>query len=191
MSAAVSWPVLQRLLPPDPADKDRYEIINGVKVGLPPMSADSSGMGGDLTVALTNYGLAHNLGKAYPEMLTKLPLVEDRNRRPDVMFVPFSRWARGRPLPSTVAWDILPDLCVEVVSPSDRADEIMDKVGEYVRAGVRLVWVFYPRHDLVQVYESATAVRGLGRADELDGGAVLPGFRLPLAELFPEPPAQP
>lgn len=191
MSAAVSWPVLQRRLPPDPADNDRYEILDGVKVGMPPMSADSSGLGGDLTVALTNFGLTNNLGKAYPEMLVKLPLPEDRNRRPDVMFVSFARWARGRPLPSTNAWDVLPDLCVEVVSPSDRADEVMDKVREYFQAGVRLVWVVYPRHDLVYVHESLTAVRGLGRADELDGGAVLPGFRLPLAELFPQPPAQP
>ena len=77
------------------------------------------------------------------------------------------------------------DLCVEVVSPSDRADYIQDKIDEYFRAGVRLVWVFYPRHRLVYVYDSPTAVRGLGRSDALDGGVALPGFRLPLAELFP------
>jgi Uma2 family endonuclease len=71
------------------------------------------------------------------------------------------------------------------------ADEIMDKVREYFQAGVRLVWVFYPRHQLVHVYESLIAVRGLTRTDTLTCDPVLPGFRLPLTELFPEPPAQP
>jgi Uma2 family endonuclease len=86
---------------------------------------------------------------------------------------------------------VLPDLCVEVVSPHDWADEIMDKVREYFEAGARLVWVIYPRHQMVIVHESLTSVRGLSRIDTLDGGVVLPQFRLPLAELFPETPSSP
>ena len=50
---------------------------------------------------------------------------------------------------------------------------------EYFQAGVRLVWVFYPRHNLVQVYESLTAVRGLTRTDTLDGGPVLHAVAAP------------
>jgi Uma2 family endonuclease len=191
MSAAAVLTPLPRLVPNESDADDRYEIVDGVRVELPPMSTDSGILASRLARHLGNHGVDRGLGEAYTEVLFKLPLRVDRRRKPDIAFVPYSRWPRDRRPPSTDGWDVLPDLCVEVVSPSDKADEIMDKVREYFQAGVRLVWVFYPRHDLVQVYESLTAVRGLGRADDLDGGAVLPGFRLPLAELFPAPPAQP
>ncbi|MBX9623925.1 MAG: Uma2 family endonuclease [Gemmataceae bacterium] len=191
MSAAEVLTPMPRLADRDPADRDHYEVIDGVPVELPPMSTDSQVLASRLVRHLGNHGADHDLGEAVSETLFKLPLPVDRNRRPDVAFVPYSRAPRNARLPSTSGWEVLPDLCVEVVSPTDTADEIMDKVREYFQAGVRLVWVFYPRHDLVHVYESLTAVRGLNRADDLDGGAVLPGFRLPLTELFPAPPAQP
>jgi hypothetical protein len=62
----------------------------------------------------------------------------------------------------------------------------MGKVNDYIEAGVRLVWVVYPRLWLVHVFESFTSIRVLERADTLDGGIVLPDFRLPLNELLPE-----
>ena len=58
------------------------------------------------------------------------------------------------------------------------------KAEHYFRAGVELVWVVYPQPGEVYVYESPVAVRVLTRADLLDGGKVLPGFQLALAELF-------
>jgi Uma2 family endonuclease len=193
MNTAEVLTPIPKLVRDDLENDEHYEIIDGVKVEMPPMSAESTGIAAELAAFLINHGLANNLGKAYPEMLIRLPLPIDRNRRPDVVFIPFSRWPRDVRRPDTNAWDVLPDLCVEVVSPNDTADDLMDKIGEYFQAGVRLVWVFYPRHDTVYVYESPTAVRVLTRADSLDGGAVLPGFRLPLAELFllPPPPAAP
>lgn len=164
-----------------------YEIIDGVVVEMPPMSADSSASVGDLAHFLTNWGLANNVGKAYPEMLMKLPNLGKKNRRPDVVFIPFIRWARGIRPPETNAWDILPDLCVEVVSPNDKADEVETKVEEYFNAGVPMVWVVYPRHERVYVYDSPTQIRRFRKSDTLDGGAVLPGLQLPLAELFLPP----
>jgi Uma2 family endonuclease len=191
MSTAEVLTPIPRLWERDPADRDNYEIIDGVKVELPPMSVDSQVLASRLIRHLSNFGIAQNVGEAHGETLFKLPLPVDRNRKPDVAFVPYSRWPRNLPMPPANAWEVLPELCVEVVSPNDLADEIMDKVREYFQAGVRLVWVFYPRHDLVQVYESLTSVRGLGRNDTLDGGIVLPGFSLPLSELFPTPAAPP
>jgi Uma2 family endonuclease len=191
-TAEVLQPIL-RTVPDEFDNRDRYEIIDGVRVEMPPMSADSTGIAADLEYALTASGLANNSGKAYSDMLIRLPLPVDRQRRPDVIFVPFSRWAKGTPLPRTNAWDVLPELCAEVVSPTDLAEELWDKVTEYFRAGVRLVWVVYPRQQHLLVFDSPTQARVLGRADVLDGGAVLPGFRLALAELFPaaEPPPVP
>ena len=84
------------------------------------------------------------------------------------------------------AWEVAPDLAVEVVSPTDRAEDVMEKVTEYFQAGVELVWIIYPRLQLVYVYESLVKVRGLNAADTLDGGNVLPGFHIPVATLFPE-----
>lgn len=188
MSAALSYPPIPRVVTPDDSqDSDRFEIIDGERRELPAMSADAMGIGSDLVVALSNHGMKHKLGKAYQEMLIKLPLPRDRNRRPDVIFVPFSRWARGRALPSTNTWDVLPELCVEVISPSDIIDDLMDRLGEYFEAGVRAVWVVYPRHQQVYLYDTPTSVRVLTRADTLTGEPVLPGFQLALAELFPEP----
>jgi Uma2 family endonuclease len=189
MSTAEALTPIPRLWDRDPADRDHYEIIDGTQVELPPMSADSAVLASRLAFHLSSHGIPNGIGEAYTETLFKLPLPVDRNRRPDVAFVSYSRWAKHLPPPATNEWDVLPDLCVEVVSPSDRADEIMDKVREYFQAGVRLVWVFYPRHGLVYLYESLVSVRVLTRADTLDGGPVLPGFRLALTELFPEPPA--
>jgi Uma2 family endonuclease len=83
-------------------------------------------------------------------------------------------------------WDVVPDLAVEVISPSDLVYDLIQKIAEYFEAGVRLVWVVYPPQRLVYVYESLTRARILTVADELEGGAVLPGFRLPVANLFPE-----
>jgi Uma2 family endonuclease len=86
---------------------------------------------------------------------------------------------------------VLPDICVEVVSPNDLADEIETKINEYFEAGVRLVWIVYPRHERCYVHEPTRQVRCLTRDDSLDGGAVLPGFILPLSELFLQPPPPP
>ena len=77
-----------------------------------------------------------------------------------------------------------PRLAIEVVSPTNLAEDLLAKVDEYFQAGVRQVWVVYPAAARVHVHESPTQIRVLGRGDELDGGPLLPGFRLPLAELF-------
>src|SRR5947207_6344348 len=103
-------------------DNERYEIVDGARVEMPPMSADSSVLAVRLTRLLSNFGVEQKMGEAYNEVLFKLPLPIDRNRRPDTAFVPYSRWAKNRPLPPTNAWDVLPELCVEVVSPTDMAE---------------------------------------------------------------------
>ena len=79
---------------------------------------------------------------------------------------------------------IVPDLVAEVLAPSNTASEINEKVRIYLDAGVRLVWVVDPRLRTVNVHDATGVGRMLGTGDTLDGGDVLPGFTLPLAELF-------
>lgn len=169
-----------------------YEIVDGQRVELPPMSVYASIVSSRLDQKLGSFAASNRLAEVVAETLFRLPLKQNRTRRPDVAVVTYERWPKGRPIPITDnAWNVVPDLAVEVVSPNDYADETMQKILEYFEAGVRLVWVVYPQHRLVYVYDSPTQLHVRTSTDELDGGSVLPGLRLPLVELFPEmaPPA--
>jgi Uma2 family endonuclease len=177
--------------PPSHEDEPLFEIIDGQRVELPPMSQFAARLGSRLLIKVAGFNDAHDLGEVVGEVLFCLPLDKDRNRRPDVAFVSYKRWPKGKPSNRAEnAWHVVPDLAVEVVSPTDRAEEVMDKVREYCQAGVDLVWVFYPTLQLVTVYETLARIRVLTAADELDGGSVLPGFRLPLGPFFAELPAE-
>jgi Uma2 family endonuclease len=182
--------------PPEVEDEPLYEVVNGRRKDLPPMSRYAAKLASRLARHLSNFAESNNLGEAFSEVLFRLPLPHDhgRNRRPDVAFVSFQRWPKDRPDGEEGyeenAWDVVPELACEVVSPNDLADEQMEKVREYFTAGVQLVWVIYPRQRLVFVHTGLAQVRVLTGTEELDGGTVLPGFRLPLPTLFgPEPPA--
>ena len=83
---------------------------------------------------------------------------------------------------------MVPDLAVEVVSKSNTADEILAKLGDYFRTGVRLVWVVYPSVREVYVYTSPTDVQILAEPAVLDGGEVLPNFHISLNRLFEDEP---
>ncbi len=167
-------------------DEPLYEIIDGQRVELPPMSILASRVASRLFARLAQYLLGDPRGEALTDTLVRLPLPVDRNRRPDLAFVSAERIAQAPPQPgSDNAWNIAPELMVEVVSPHDLAEEIMERLGEYWAAGAKLVWIVYPTQRLVYVYESLRQVRILGEADELDGGVVLPSLRIPIAPLFP------
>jgi Uma2 family endonuclease len=77
-----------------------------------------------------------------------------------------------------------PALVVEVVSPSDKAEEVDDKMRRWLLAGVELGWLVYPRSRTVSVYHSLNDIRVLGKGEVLDGGTVLPGFRCFVDDLF-------
>lgn len=167
-------------------DDELYEVIDGQRVRTPPMAALSVWLATELVRNLGNFTVA-SIGRAVTEMLFHLPVPVDRDRRPDFALVSYQKWAKHRPVPyAGGAWDVVPNLAGEVVSPSDNADEILDKVAEYFRAGVELVWVVYPAQQQIHIYLSLTKITVLTKADTLEAGTVAPGFRLPLAELFTE-----
>ena len=168
-----------------PSDDLLYEVVDGQAVELAPMGAYEIRIASVLLMYLETFARQHQLGRAVQEMLFDLTTVQ-RKRRPDVAFVSYDRWPRQRRVPRTEAWEVVPNLVVEVVSPTDRVDDVMDKVAEYFRAGVECVWVSLPSREQVYVYDSPTQVRILTRADELHGEPVLPQFRLPLTALFEE-----
>ncbi len=169
------------------SDEALYELIHGQRVKLSPMSVRAGTIATRLTGLLNVFAKPTHLGEAFTEMLIVVPVPDDeeRNRRPDVFFVSSSRLAASSPEgPDAAAWDVVPDLVVEVTSPSDRAEEQRRKVVEYFQLGVRSVWVVYPKLGLIDVYETPANCRVFGPGDVLTGDPVLPGFELQLAELF-------
>ena len=163
-----------------------YEVVDDKEVELPPMGAYEAWLAAELVIHLGTFARQHQLGSVVPEMLFDLGPTIRRKRRPDVAFVSYERWPRQRRVPRTEAWEVVPNLVVEVVSRSDRGDDIVDKVSEYFGVGVEGVWVVFPSQEQVYIYESPSRVRILTRADELHGEPVLPHFQLPLTTLFDE-----
>jgi Uma2 family endonuclease len=164
-------------------DEALYEVVAGQRVELEPMGVHEIVLASALVGLLEPFARQNGLGRVVSEMLFLLDAARDLKRRPDVAFVSFSRW----PEPTVgreEAWNTVPDLAVEIISRTNTADTVDDKVVEYFEAGVRLVWVVFPNTRRVYVYRSSHEVRVLERHEELDGGDVLPGFRLSLQLLF-------
>jgi Uma2 family endonuclease len=103
-------------------------------------------------------------------------------RAPDLSFVAADRLAQeasGQPFPR-----LAPDLAIEVLSRGDRPRKVLDAVGEYLQAGVRLVWVIESAQRQAAVYRGKDDVHIVGALGSLDGEGVIPGFSCPLAEIF-------
>jgi len=167
-----------------PEEERRYEVVNEQPVELAPMSAYEVWIATVLSRQLGTVTEQHQLGWTVQEMLFDLGLARRQKRRPDVAFVAFDRWPRGHRIPRTEAWAVVPNLTVEVISPTDRFDDVVAKVAEYFHAGVEQVWVVVPSQEQVHVYTSPTAVHILTRTDILPGEPVVPHFHYPLIELF-------
>ena len=161
-----------------------FEIIDDQIVELPPMGVRSSLITNVLGVALINFVSAKGLGKALIEMLFQIN--PNRQRRPDIAFVSVDRWPIDAELPDDAAWNVVPNLVVEVVSPNDHFYDVLSKLREYFQNGVEQAWVVVPSERLIYIYASVTSVLILDEASELDGGALLPGFRVRVAEIFPK-----
>jgi Uma2 family endonuclease len=165
-----------------------YELVDGTLVEKP-MGLSESMLAGQVLMEIGVFARQHDLGIPAGEAGT-VRLLKGLVRAPDVGF--FS-WAKlpDRKLPSKPFPDLAPDLAVEVLSKTNTPAEMRRKLREYFLAGVRLVWMIDPRKRQADVYVSPDAPAAtLDESQALDGGDVLPGFTLPLADLFarlPEP----
>jgi len=131
---------------------------------------------------LDAYCEEHQLGFALGEGGT-IKLMASQVRIPDVAFY---SWARlpDRKIPREPIPELAPDLAVEILSTSNTKREMQRKLEDYFAAGVRLVWYIDAATRTASVYTAVDRVANLGQHDILDGGEVLPGFELELAELF-------
>jgi Uma2 family endonuclease len=157
------------------------ELVDGVLVEKV-MGFHESRLTLDLIVFLKLYLRQHNLG-VIAGADGMLKLTTGLMRIPDVSFVSWDRLP-GRKLPPEPI-PLLPiDLAVEVISKGNTRGEMERKLREYFAAGTLLVWFIYPKTRTARVYTAPGRSTRLGEDGVLDGDAVLPGFALPLRELF-------
>jgi Uma2 family endonuclease len=185
----VSVPAISaELLSPEPEGDDLYEVVDGQIVKLPPMGAYESDIANFLTELLNEHARAGRLGRAFVELLFRIDVARDLKRRPDLAFVSAARWRYRKRVPRGEAWDMIPNLAVEVVSKPNTGEEILAKLGDYFQTGTELVWVVYPSARQVYVYTSTTDVQILAESANLDGGDVIPNFHLTVNRLFEDEP---
>jgi Uma2 family endonuclease len=160
-----------------------YEVVDG-EIREKIVGAEEIEIATLLSGFLFNFLCQRKLGRVLTEMMFRINVAKDLQRRPDVAFVSHSRWPANRRAPRVSVWDLVPDLAIEVVSPSNSASDVHRKIHEYFDAGVSKVWVVYPEQKNIYIYASPTKIQVLQLGDELDGGDLLPGFKLPLSALF-------
>jgi Uma2 family endonuclease len=157
------------------------ELVEGTLVEKA-MGYEESAIAGFLITYLNNFVLPRKLGIVTGES-GAVRLFPGLVRIPDVAFASWDCFP-GRKRPKTSVPHLAPDLVVEVLSKSNTKSEMARKLGEYFQAGVRLVWLVNPKTQTVHVYTAVDQLVLLKGDQALDGGDVLPGFSLPLFELF-------
>lgn len=161
-------------------DKRLCELIDGTLVEKPVGWAEAI-IAANLIAGLGAYVLAKNLGAVSGADSTLRMSSSGRVRLPDVAFVSAER------LPKTAAAipTLAPDLAVEVLSESNTVAEMDQKLREYFASGTRLAWIIDPATRSVAVFRAAgSPVRVLAEGETLDGQDVVPGFSMPVEELF-------
>jgi Uma2 family endonuclease len=184
MSIAPSQPITADDLLEMP-DGDQFELVDGELVETP-MSLEASWIAGRILQSLNNHLDQHRLGIAIGEGATYRCFPDDPEmvRKPDASFIrsgrlPQDQFEHGH-------CRIAPDLAVEVVSPNDLHTDLARKLQDYFSAGIPLVWVVEPELRLMTIYEQGgRSIRQVREGEELTAEELLPGFRVPVATLFP------
>ncbi len=166
-----------------PADGWRYELVRGALHRMAPAGSDHGTIAMNIAGPLHQYARAHDLGTVYAAetgfLLSRNP---DTVRAPDAAFVTHDRVAAVGKVSSY--WPGAPDLVVEVISPGDLYTEVAEKVADWLAAGTLLVYVVDPRRQTVTIHRAPNEMQTLAAQDTLDAEPVVPGWRLPMADVF-------
>ena len=160
----------------------RRELIYGKVIEMAPTGVEHGFIEGDIYHYLSIFVKANRLGRVFPgDTGFLLATNPDLVRVPDMAFV-----SRKRVVRTPKYYPGAPDLAVEVVSPGDSYTEVNEKVAMWLSHGTVEVWVADPRRQTVQVFRHGKETDvTLNKDDEINGGDLLPGFRLPLENIFP------
>ena len=166
-----------------PDDGFRYELVQGELRRMSPAGFHHGRLIMNIATPLDHHVRTHKLGVVCAAetgfLLTSDP---DTVRAADVAFIRQERIEQAAEPEGY--WPGAPDLAVEVVSPNDLYTEVDEKVTDWLEAGTRLVVIINPRKRTVTVYHSLLQIVVLREQDMLDGGDVVPGWSLPIANIF-------
>ncbi len=160
----------------------RYELVDGELVDMGNSGVEHGNIGSFLGGALELYVRPRKLGVTC-DSSTAFTLKTGNKRSPDVSFIAKARLKGLKKLPKGY-FQGAPDLAVEVISPTNTFEEMHTKIVEYFANDTRLIWVINPDEESVLVYHKPQPDRLLQISDNLDGEDVVPGFTLPVADLF-------
>ena len=161
----------------------RGELIRGVLCETMAAGQRHGTIGTRLIVRLGNFVEPRELGTLVAsDSGVWLENDPDTVREPDIAFTSVARLPLGEELDGYA--EVVPNLVVEVASPSDSRREVNDKARMWLSHGVRLVWVVHPDTRTVDVHRTDDRVSTLGEDDALDGMDVLPGFSCPVSTVF-------
>jgi Uma2 family endonuclease len=162
-----------------PDDGMLHELVNGELTTMSPAGEKHGRITMRIAIHLGQYVAAHQLGDVFSSdtgfILTRNP---DTVRAPDVPFV-----SKARALDERGFFPGAPDLAVEVLSPNDRYGEVEEKIVEYLSAGTQVVIVIDPIREIAWIHTSKERIQ-LAIDDLLEAPDVVPGWSLPLRELF-------
>lgn len=167
-----------------PKDGHRYELVNGELVDSGSAGMEHGYIACIVVALLAIYVRNYKLGTVC-DSSTAFALKNGNKRSPDVSFVPKER-LKGLKRPPRGFFQGSPDLAVEILSPSNTVEEIHTKIVEYFENDTRLVWVIHPDEKYVLVYHTPEPDWLLRPQNSLEGGAIVPGFSMSVAELFEE-----
>jgi Uma2 family endonuclease len=159
----------------------RTELLRGRLVREPQPGGEHGVLAAELLARLGAHVRQRRLGRALVATGFQLPGEPHSVLGPDVAFVATARLPARTPVGF---WQLAPDLAVEVRSPHDRWPDVLAKAHLYLESGTRCVWVVEPRRRRVHVFTTGAAPRVLSESDTLEDDDLVPGFSLPLAELF-------
>jgi Uma2 family endonuclease len=163
------------------SERRLYELVDGTLVEKA-MGWQESLLAGILLQWLNNYLDQHPIGLATgPDGMTRLH--GDTVRGPDVAFVAWTRLPGGK-LPKEPIPDLVPNLVIEIITTGNTYGEMSPKRREYLYAGVELVWMVDHRSRTVTVFRSPQESFVVHVGQLLDGGHVLPGWQVDIADLF-------
>jgi Uma2 family endonuclease len=137
-----------------------------------------------LVTALNNHVRAGKLGVVL-DSSTGFWMQNRNCRAPDISFIAKARLS-GLRRPPAAFFKGAPDLAIEVLAPSNTAEEITARLEDFFASGTRLAWIIHPEEQFVEICHSPVQRKMLGSGAVLDGEALLPGFQYPIADLFRE-----
>ncbi|MBI3928402.1 MAG: Uma2 family endonuclease [Armatimonadetes bacterium] len=159
-----------------------YELVRGRLVEVTPPGGEHGEIASNVVLVLKSYVRGRDIGKVVVESGFYLERDPDTVRAPDISF--YSRGRIARDGLSRGYLEVPPDLAVEIVSPHDRSEDVEQRVHEFFSAGVRRVWVLYPRTRTLHVFQSEARVEVLDQESLLADPELLPGLEVRVADFF-------